>query len=47
MNEFNQTIQSMNQHLNNVYAKIEEKGGTIPAEKNMANLAAAILSIGG
>lgn len=47
MNDFNQTVQSMNQHLNAVYAKIEEKGGKIPVNKNMANLAPSILSIGG
>lgn len=46
MNKINQTVQSMNEHLNAIYQKIEEKGGIIPEQKNLVNLEAAILSIG-
>lgn len=46
MDKIHQTILSINNHLEAIYAKIEEKGGTIPEQKNMANLAEAILSIG-
>lgn len=40
------TIASMKQNLDGIYDSIEEKGGTIPEDKNLANLPAAILTIG-
>ncbi len=42
-----ETITSMQKHTADVWAKIEKKGGTIPAQKNIDNLAEAIRSIGG
>lgn len=39
------TITSMQNHLKNAYDKVSEKGGTLPAEKNMANLSEAIGSV--
>ena len=39
------TIKSMQTHTQNAYAKIGEKGGTIPANKNLENLSGAIESI--
>lgn len=34
-------------HITNAYGAVNDKGGTIPANKNMANLATAIASISG
>lgn len=34
-------------HITNAYGAVNDKGGTIPASKNMANLATAIASISG
>lgn len=45
MDNLNNTIESIVSPLTAVYNKIEEKGGEIPAEKNMKNLGAAIRSI--
>lgn len=39
------TITSMQNHLKNAYEKVSEKGGTVPSEKNMANLSEAIGSV--
>lgn len=39
------TINSMYDNLRAAYAKVEEKGGEIPTDKNLYNLTAAILSI--
>ena len=39
------TIQSMKTHTQNAYAKIGEKGGTVPVNKNLENLSGAIESI--
>lgn len=39
------TITSMQNHLKNAYDKVSEKGGTLPNEKNMANLSEAIGSV--
>lgn len=39
------TINSIKENLTNAYTAIEEKGGTIPEHKNVANLAEAIQSI--
>ena len=41
------TIASMQTNLSNAYAKINDKGGTLPANKNLQNLASAIDSIQG
>lgn len=41
------TIQSMSTNISNAYTKIADKGGTIPANKNLQNLANAIDSISG
>lgn len=41
------TIASMNKHTQDAYDKIEEKGGELPVNKNLANLATAIRSIPG
>lgn len=38
-------ISSMQTHTGDVWAVIEQKGGVIPENKNIENLAAAILSI--
>lgn len=38
----NGTIQSVEQHLKNCWQKIEDKGGDLPAQLNLANLAQAI-----
>lgn len=43
----NSRIDSIKQHLENAYDSIEAKGGTIPQNKNVQNLEAAILSIEG
>lgn len=40
-------IQELNQDLNSAYAKVAEKGGTVPEQKNSNNLASAIDSIQG
>lgn len=45
MDNLNNTIESIVSPLTAVYNKIEEKGGEIPAEKNMKNLGPAIRSI--
>lgn len=47
MEEIIDTTQSVEAHLKAVYDKIEEKGGTVPENKNFENLPAAIASIGG
>ena len=39
------TIQSMQTNLGNAYDTIEERGGTLPPNKNLANLSTAINSI--
>ena len=39
------TIQSIKTHTQNAYAKIGEKGGTVPANKNLENLSSSIESI--
>ena len=39
------TIESMYENTRNAYDKVQEKGGTIPANKNLQNLAGAIESI--
>lgn len=39
------TIQSMQTNVENAYDALEDKGATIPANKNIANLADAITSI--
>lgn len=39
------TIESMYENTENAYDKVQEKGGTIPANKNLQNLASAIDSI--
>ena len=39
------TITSMQNHLKSAYDKVSEKGGTVPSEKNMANLSEAIDSV--
>ena len=39
------TIESMYENTRNAYDKVQEKGGTIPANKNLQNLASAIDSI--
>ena len=39
------TITSMQNHLKSAYEKVSEKGGTVPSEKNMANLSEAIDSV--
>ena len=39
------TITSMQNHLKSAYDKVSEKGGTVPSEKNMANLSEAIGSV--
>ena len=39
------TITSMQNHLKSAYDKVSEKGGTLPSEKNMANLSKAIGSV--
>ena len=39
------TITSMQNHLKSAYDKVSEKGGTVPSEKNMANLTSAIDSV--
>lgn len=41
------TIQSMKTHTSNAYNAIQTKGGTIPTNKNLANLEAAVNSITG
>lgn len=38
-------LSAMNGHILNAYDEINTKGGTVPANKNMANLASAIASI--
>lgn len=40
-------LSSMATHLQDAYKALNDKGATIPAQKNMANLAEAILSIPG
>lgn len=45
MEKVNQTINSMKTHLGNAWDKIEEKGGTVPENRNMVNLPDAIRSI--
>ena len=40
-------LSAMNGHILNAYDEINAKGGTVPANKNMANLASAIESISG
>lgn len=45
MGPLRNTIQSMYNHTKAVYDKIDEMGGELPANKNLKNLAAAILSI--
>jgi len=40
-------ISSMQTNLSNAYTKINDKGGTLPANKNLENLASAIDSISG
>lgn len=39
------TIQSMQTNVENAYDALEDKGATIPANKNIANLVDAITSI--
>lgn len=39
------TIQSIKTHTQNAYAKIGEKGGTVPTNKNLENLSSSIESI--
>ena len=39
------TIQSIKTHTQNAYNKIGEKGGTVPANKNLENLSSSIESI--
>ena len=39
------TIQSIKTHTQNAYTKIGEKGGTVPANKNLENLSSSIESI--
>lgn len=40
-------LSAMNGHILNAYDEINAKGGTVPSNKNMANLASAIESISG
>ena len=39
------TITSMKTHINDAYSKISNKGGTVPSNKNLANLSSAIDTI--
>ena len=39
------TITSMKTHINDAYSKISDKGGTVPTNKNLANLSSAIDTI--
>lgn len=41
------TIESMKTHLGEAYASLDEKGATIPENKNLENLSESILSISG
>lgn len=38
----NSTISSISQHLSDAWDAVEEMGGTIPQNKNLANLITAI-----
>lgn len=42
---FDEVVQSMTEHIGNAYDSIESKGGTVPEQKNLANLADSIESI--
>lgn len=41
------TIASISNHISQAYDALEEKGATIPAQKNLANLASAIETVSG
>ena len=40
-------LTALNGYILGAYDEINEKGGTVPANKNMANLASAIATISG